>query len=66
MPNISGLSYVEALKRLQGAGLFISKSSGLSGPGMTVGTQYTEAGEKVPYGSVIEVALVDESRQGEY
>ena len=66
VPNISGLSYVEALKRLQGAGLFISKSSGLSGPGMTVGTQYTEAGEKVPFGSVIEVALVDEARQGEY
>ena len=66
VPNINGLSYPEAIKRLGSSGLFARKSSGVSGSGAVVGTQYTEAGEKVPFGSVVEVALVEASGQGEY
>ena len=66
VPNVSGLSYPEAIKRLGSSGLFARKASGVSGAGAVVGTQYTEAGEKVPFGSVVEVALIEASGQGEY
>ena len=66
VPNISGLTYPDAVKRLGNSGLFARKASGVSGAGSVVGTQYTEAGEKVPFGSVVEVALIETSGQGEY
>ena len=66
VPNISGLSYPEAVRRLGSSGLYARKASGVSGAGAVVGTQYTEAGAKVPYGSVVEVALIEASGQGEY
>lgn len=66
VPDLSGMSYLDAQRRLENMGLFICKKSGLSGSDTVVGTQYTDAGTQVAYGSVIEVALVDESNLGEY
>lgn len=66
VPDLSGMSYLDAQRRLENMGLFICKKSGLSGSELVVGTQYTDAGTQVAYGSVIEVALVDESNMGEY
>lgn len=66
VPDLSGMSYLDAQRRLENMGLFICKKSGLSGSELVVGTQYTDAGTQVAYGSVVEVALVDESNMGEY
>jgi len=63
VPNLYGLSYLEARDRLERAGLYLSCRSGSISGEMTVGTQYQEAGAEVPYGTIVEVALINASIQ---
>ncbi|MDR2615446.1 MAG: PASTA domain-containing protein, partial [Oscillospiraceae bacterium] len=67
VPALAGLSYNEAKRALENAGLFI-RSVGV--PAMTSGAavsvQSTPAGETAPMGAVVEVTLIDKSIQGQY
>ena len=65
LPDLSNMTYIEAQRRLENMGLFITYKSGTPGEGVVVGMQSTPAGEQVPYGSVIEVSLVDKSIGGD-
>lgn len=66
VPDLIGMTYPEAQRRLQNLGLYLCRKSGADSSTVTVGTQYTPVGISIPYGSVIEVALVDSSIQGEF
>lgn len=59
LPDITNMTYIEAQRRLGNMGLFITYKSGTPGDNMVVGDQSIPAGEQAPYGSVIEVSLVD-------
>ncbi|MCQ2451620.1 MAG: PASTA domain-containing protein [Oscillospiraceae bacterium] len=63
VPNVIGMSYVEAVRRMEQAGLYVAKESGMAGEGMIVGIQYTESGTVVPYGSIVKLALVSSQQQ---
>lgn len=67
VPNLNKKSYGEAKAALENLGLFIRTSGALpSVGGAQVSTQSVAGGETVPYGSVIEVVLIDSSIQGTY
>ncbi len=61
VPDITGLTYFEAQRRLESYGLFICRRTGATESSLTVGVQYTQAYSETPYGSVIEVSMIDES-----
>ncbi|MDR1328985.1 MAG: PASTA domain-containing protein [Oscillospiraceae bacterium] len=66
-PNLAGLSYSEAKRALENAGLFI-RSVGVpaTASGAVVSVQSVPAGDTVAAGAVIEVTLIDKSIQGQY
>lgn len=66
VPNLVDMTYIEARKRLDNLGLYITKKSGIENNEVTVGIQYIAAGSTVKKGTVIEVALVDNSLRGEF
>ena len=67
VPDLTGKSYSEARRTLEAAGLFIrSIGASASTGGAVVSIQSTAVNSVVPYGSVIEVTLVDKSIQGIY
>ena len=68
MPDLSGMTYVEARDRLESAGLYIQRASGLTGNGdnLVISTQSIEEGTEAPYGSVVEVSIIDRNNVGDY
>ena len=68
VPDLSGMTYVEARDRLESAGLYIKRASGLTGndSNLVVSTQSVEEGTEAPYGSVIEVSIIDRNNVGDY
>ena len=68
VPDLSGMTYKEARDRLENSGLYISCSSGMTGSGdnLVVSTQSVEDGTETPYGSVIEVSIIDRDNIGDY
>ncbi|MDR0446773.1 MAG: PASTA domain-containing protein [Oscillospiraceae bacterium] len=67
VPSLMGLSYSDAKRALENAGLFI-RSVGVPAhvSGAAVSVQSVQAGNKAPPGAVIEVTLIDKSIQGQY
>lgn len=67
VPALVGLSYGEAKRALENAGLFI-RSTGVSAAasGASVSVQSVPAGGMTAVGAVIEVTLIDKSIQGQY
>lgn len=67
VPDLSNKSYSAAKTALENAGLFISTSGVLpSADNAAVSMQSIAAGDSVPYGSVVNVVLVDSSMVGRY
>ncbi len=60
MPDISDMSYSEAMERLKDCGLYIHTDSALGmSDRQTVAFQSVSSGSRVRYGTVIEVTLID-------
>ena len=60
MPDVSGLSYSEAARLLNGYGLFISTDMPVSDPDtQRVSSQSVKPGASVRHGVIVEVALLD-------
>jgi len=67
VPNLYGMTVRNAQRALARAGLFMDTSGALPlSDSVAVSTQYIAAGEEVPYGTVVEVTLVDKSNLGVY
>ena len=67
VPNLVGKSARQAMAALEKSGLFM-KTSGASpsSSSVEVTTQSVSADEEVPYGSIVQVTLVDTSNLGQY
>jgi stage V sporulation protein D (sporulation-specific penicillin-binding protein) len=67
VPKLAGRTYSDAKATLEALGLFIRTSGARSSLGTArVSVQSAGAGAELPYGSVVEVVLIDSSIQGVY
>jgi len=67
VPGLNGLSVSAARNTLSDAGLFMETSGAPpTGSSIVVSSQSMAAGEKVEYGTVVRVTLVDSSNNGNY
>ncbi len=67
VPSLHGLTLSEARSRLANAGLYLEISGALpTSSSIVVSSQSYPSGSEVKYGSVISVALIDESKIGMY
>ena len=68
MPDLTGRTYDQARRMLGSMGLFVRSNSGRDDTSSTtiIEEQNVEAGKQVPYGTVVQVTLVDQANQGQY
>ena len=69
MPDVTGVSYAEAARILNGYGLFLRTASSVTDPeAQIVSAQSVPVGTEVQHGTVLQVTLVsgDESMLGRY
>ncbi|MGM9521730.1 MAG: penicillin-binding transpeptidase domain-containing protein [Oscillospiraceae bacterium] len=67
VPNLYGMTVSQARAALQDKGLFLNTSGASpTSSSVIVSRQSIESGDTVPYGTVIEVTLVDNSNLGSY